>query len=151
MMKMTGALHQGRHLQSIQNTTSFYSGECMNDSNGKKEDNCELTGQELTLSSLSLDTASTMATTADCGQTQQYYPSYYIQVIEEPVEFYDSKDLARKVVDSTNSCSGSSSEAYEKTTTKHGDKMFYKFHKRLGRCPEQVLRYANCCGPDLIY
>ena len=117
----------------------FCSGECRNDSESKKEDACDLTEQELTLSSLSLDTTSTIATTADHGQS---YPSCYIQVIEEPVGFYDSKELARKAVDSTSNCIGSSSEAYEKTTTKHGDKTFYKFHKRLSRCPEQILRYV---------
>ena len=127
----------------------FCSEECTNDSEDKKEDTCDLTGQELTLSNLSLDTTSTMATTVDHGHTQ-YYPSCYIQVIEEPVEFYDSKELARKAVDSTSNCSGSSAEAYEKTTTKHGDKTFYKFHKRLSRCPEQILRYVSC-GANLIY
>ena len=111
---------------------------CVNDSEGKKEGSCNLFGQELTLSSLSLDTSDTIATgIADNQMQMSCIPSYYIQVIEEPIEFCDHKELARKVIDSV---SGSSSETYEKTTAKHGDKTFYKFHKRLGRCPEQVLR-----------
>ena len=104
----------------------------VDDSEGKQEGSCILTGQGLTLSSLSLDSSVTIA---DNQLQAGCIPSYYIQVIEEPTEFYDQS--ARKAVDSV---SGSSSEAYEKTITKHGDKTFYKFHKRLSRCPEQVLR-----------
>ena len=109
---------------------------------GKKEGRCDSTGPELTLSSLSLDTSDSMATTIGHNQIQTgCTPPYYIQVIEEPVDFHDSKEFSRKAVDSVNN---SSSEAYEKTTTKHGDKMFYKFHKRLSRCPQQVLRCVGC-------
>lgn len=31
-------------------------------------------------------------------------------------------------------------EKYEKTITKSGDKVFYKFMKRIGVCQEQILR-----------
>ena len=110
------------------------------DSEDKKEGSCDLT---LTLSSLSLDTSDSMTTTIGHKQ-MDHIPPYYIQVIEEPVEFHDSKEFSRKVVDSVSDYSSSSSEAYEKTATKHGDKIFYKFHKRLSRCPEQVLRCVGC-------
>ncbi|XP_036877425.1 programmed cell death protein 2-like isoform X2 [Manis javanica] len=33
-------------------------------------------------------------------------------------------------------------EKYEKTITKSGDKVFYKFMKRIGVCQEQILRYS---------
>ncbi|XP_065897913.1 programmed cell death protein 2-like [Dysidea avara] len=70
-------------------------------------------------------------------------PSHYIHVIEEPDDqlgAHNDKELARRV-DGAIGNSDSSSEAYEKTSTKHGDKTFYKFHKRIARCPEQILRY----------
>ena len=121
----------------------FYSEEQSNVIGHKNEDASNLTGQELMLSSLSLDGTGSMATTVIDHSQTPCFPSWYIQVIEEPLEFHDSKELVRKAVDSVNNCS-SSSEVYEKTTTKHGDKTFYKFHKRLSRCPEQVLRYVNC-------
>ena len=114
-------------------------------SDGKKEGSCDLTGQELTLSSLSLDTSDNIATGNGHDQIQTgCIPPYYIRVIEEPAEFHDSKEFARKAVGSVDNCGSSSSEAYEKTTAKHGDRIFYKFHKRLSRCPEQVLRCVGC-------
>lgn len=98
---------------------------------------------KLTLSSLSLNTANNQSS-IDYDQTHiPWIPSHYIQVIEEPMGYHDSKELPKKTVDSVSSCGSFSSEAYEKTTTKHGDKMFYKFHKRLSRCPEQILRCVS--------
>ena len=83
-------------------------------------------------------------------------PSHYIHVIEEPDDqlgAHNDKELARRV-DGAIGNSDSSSEAYEKTSTKHGDKTFYKFHKRIARCPEQILRYHFCrdvvCLPLLL-
>lgn len=131
----------------MQYESLFYSGKQLEDTSdsGSKRDTYDLTEQELTLSSLSLDNTSTMASVVERDQTEPpCFPSYYIQVIEEPVEFHDSKELAKKAGDSIINCGSSSSETYEKTITKHGDKIFYKFHKRLSRCPEQVLRYASC-------
>ncbi|XP_076988318.1 programmed cell death protein 2-like [Tamandua tetradactyla] len=40
------------------------------------------------------------------------------------------------------SLSSDSDEKYEKTVIKSGDKMFYKFMKRIAACPEQILRYS---------
>lgn len=128
---------------------SYYSEDKLKFFDNNEEGSCDSTGQELTLSSLSLDTSDSMAIGHNQIQTG-CIPPYYIQVIEEPAELHDSKEFLRKAIDSVNN---SSSEAYEKTTTKHGDKIFYKFHKRLSRCPQQVLRCVGCslCGTDLIY
>ncbi|XP_037372402.1 programmed cell death protein 2-like [Talpa occidentalis] len=40
------------------------------------------------------------------------------------------------------SFSSDGSEKYEKTIIKNGDKMFYKFMKRIAACQEQILRYS---------
>ncbi|XP_075392941.1 programmed cell death protein 2-like isoform X1 [Tenrec ecaudatus] len=40
------------------------------------------------------------------------------------------------------SSSSDCDEKYEKTVIKSGDKMFYKFMKRIAACPEQILRYT---------
>ncbi|XP_019278933.2 programmed cell death protein 2-like isoform X2 [Panthera pardus] len=37
---------------------------------------------------------------------------------------------------------GDGDEKYEKTTIKSGDKIFYKFMKRIAACQEQILRYS---------
>lgn len=129
-------------------TIHFYSEEqlkLVEDGGNKKEDSRDLEGQEeLTLSSLSLDMTNSKGDVVDHDQIQTaYIPSYYIQVIEEPMEYDDGKELARKATDIADNSGGGSSEAYEKTTAKHGDKAFYKFHKKLSRCPEQVLRYVK--------
>lgn len=126
------------------------------DIENEKEDKCDSTEQEvLTLSNLSLDTTpNSTATAVNHHQTQMAcIQSQYVQVIEEPTECHGSEELATKVVGLVVSNSGSaSSEAYEKSTAKHGDKTFYKFHKRLSRCPEQVLRcVVALSGTDLIY
>jgi len=83
--------------------------------------------------------------------SSSYIPSYYIRVIEEPndqlmTHDHIDKELARRV-DGAMGNSDSSSEVYEKTLAKHGDKTFYKFHKRIARCPEQILRYQFACLP----
>eukprot|EP01135_Chromosphaera_perkinsii_P002460 Nk52_evm66s223 gene=Nk52_evmTU66s223 len=41
-------------------------------------------------------------------------------------------------------------EGYEKTDVKHGDRAFYKYHKRLQRAPEQILRYQLGGKPLLM-
>ena len=152
-MKMTGVLHLGKCITQVYNIlslelngyNSFLHSEDkfkFIDNDDKKEGVCDSIGQELTLSGLSLDTSDGMATTIGHNQIQMgYSPPYYIQVIEEPAEFHDSEEFSSKAIDSVNN---SSSEAYEKTSTKHGDKIFYKFHKRLSRCPQQVLRCVGC-------
>jgi len=136
---MTGDLHQGWFSAKYIISFFFHSKEEVkhfSDSDSKKEERCDLT-----LSSLSLD----MPSAVNYDQTKiPCIPSHYVQVIEEPMEYHDCKELAKKIVSSVSNCGSSSVEAYEKTITKHGDKMFYKFHKRLGRCPEQVLRYVKC-------
>lgn len=33
-------------------------------------------------------------------------------------------------------------ESYEKTIVKHGDKIFYKFRKKIDNCPQQIIRYV---------
>ncbi|XP_022092764.1 programmed cell death protein 2-like isoform X1 [Acanthaster planci] len=38
-------------------------------------------------------------------------------------------------------------ESYEKTTAKHGDKVFLSFAKKLQLCPEQCIRYSWCGSP----
>ena len=78
--------------------------------------------------------------------TSSFIPSHYIQVIEEPdghkLVPHSDEELAGRVY-SAMGHGDTSSELYEKTLTKHGDKTFYKFHKRISRCPEQVLRSVD--------
>ena len=144
-MKMTGALHRGWYFTKIQFLHFFYSEEQLThvDDGDVKKDCCDTTGQEeVTLSSLSLDTDNSMVA---YDQTQAaFIPSHYIRVIEEPMEWHSDKKLGRKSVGPITNCASTSTEAYEKATAKHGDKTFYKFHKRLSRCPEQVLRCVSC-------
>ena len=81
------------------------------------------------------------AAKAEQLSTSSSIPSYYIHVIEEPNEqlLAHDKELARRV-DGAMGNSDHSSEVYEKTLAKHRDKAFYKFHKRIARCTEQILR-----------
>ncbi|XP_078066655.1 programmed cell death protein 2-like [Mustelus asterias] len=41
-------------------------------------------------------------------------------------------------------------EAYEKGKTRHGDRIFAKFMKRISNCPEQILRYCWSGSPLLL-
>jgi len=81
------------------------------------------------------------AAKAEQLSTSSSIPSYYIRAIEEPDEqlLAHDKELARRA-DGAMGNSDHSSEIYEKTLAKHRDKTFYKFHKRIARCPEQILR-----------
>ena len=42
-------------------------------------------------------------------------------------------------------------ESYEKATPKHGDIGFLKFHKKVTKCPYQVLRYVRSCTCKCMY
>ncbi|XP_049643406.1 programmed cell death protein 2-like [Suncus etruscus] len=99
---------------------------------------------------------------ASCGEQvssslvrTQFLP-YYICVVDEG-DYRDSVSLdhaqsllqeyqRREGVDMeellSQSFSSKDNEKYEKTTVKNGDKIFYKFMKRISACPEQILRYS---------
>uniref|UniRef100_A0A8D1R4J6 Programmed cell death 2 like n=1 Tax=Sus scrofa TaxID=9823 RepID=A0A8D1R4J6_PIG len=85
----------------------------------------------------------------------QFLP-YYICVVDEDdyrdvVSLDHAQSLLREYqqregVDMqqllSQSLSSDSDEKYEKTVIKSGDKMFYKFMKRIAACQEQILRYS---------
>ncbi|XP_004600770.2 programmed cell death protein 2-like [Sorex araneus] len=85
----------------------------------------------------------------------QFLP-YYICVVDED-DYRDSGALdhahsllreyqRREGIDMeellSQSFSSKDNEKYEKTTIKSGDKIFYKFMKRISVCQEQILRYS---------
>ncbi|XP_008572924.1 PREDICTED: programmed cell death protein 2-like [Galeopterus variegatus] len=85
----------------------------------------------------------------------QFLP-YYISVVEED-DYRDFVSLdhahsllrdyqQREGIDMeqllSQSLSSDGDEKYEKTITKSGDQMFYKFMKRIAACQEQILRYS---------
>ncbi|KAM8775476.1 programmed cell death protein 2-like [Rhynchonycteris naso] len=85
----------------------------------------------------------------------QFQP-YYICVVEED-EYRDvgSLDHAQSLLREYQQREGvdlelllsqslpiDGNEKYEKTTIKNGDKVFYKFMKRIAACQEQILRYS---------
>ncbi|XP_010987426.1 programmed cell death protein 2-like [Camelus dromedarius] len=84
------------------------------------------------------------------------FPPYYICVVDED-DYRDSFSLdhahsllrdyqQREGIDMKQllspSLSGDGDEKYEKTVIKSGDKVFYKFMKRIAVCQEQILRYS---------
>ncbi|XP_013772344.1 programmed cell death protein 2-like [Limulus polyphemus] len=90
------------------------------------------------------------------------FEPYYIYVIEEPSESGMSRELYQKhkkyqqeenVFYSIHKKSAvekkTTSEGYEKSQVKHGDRVFYKFMNRIARCPEQIIRY--CWEGDPLY
>ncbi len=111
----------------------------------------------LTITDTGASTASQETPTHHTTYSAPFYPPAYLSVIEEPSELSLGKDIhhahillkkyqaenglelceGKKVL-----CKGKASgeEGYEKAAAKHGDKAFQKFHKRLGKCPQQLIR-----------
>lgn len=113
----------------------------------------------LAITGTGASTASEETPTHHTTYSAPFYPPAYLSVIEEPSELSLGKDIhhARillKKYQSENdlelceankvsvSCRGKASggEGYEKAAAKHGDRAFQKFHKRLGKCPQQLIR-----------
>lgn len=85
------------------------------------------------------------------------FRSYYISVVEEErrftgdsttdshikelLESYESNDgtVSKSPSKGQGNCSYAQ-EIYEKASISHGDQTFYKFHKRLQYCPQQLVR-----------
>uniref|UniRef100_A0A131Y5N9 Putative programmed cell death protein n=1 Tax=Ixodes ricinus TaxID=34613 RepID=A0A131Y5N9_IXORI len=87
------------------------------------------------------------------------FRSYYVGVIEEDrdsegdfaadshveklLQNYELEDgSASKKISKGQGSSSYAQETYEKASISHGDQTFYKFHKRLQRCPEQLIRFC---------
>ncbi|XP_064480765.1 programmed cell death protein 2-like [Ornithodoros turicata] len=87
------------------------------------------------------------------------FRSYYIEVVEEPGSDQSELDSHVHSLLQQYQCTEgsvftkSSNEAaekrvnyaeehYEKTNIRHGDEVFYKFHKRLRRHPDQLIRFC---------
>uniref|UniRef100_A0A0B6ZVD7 Programmed cell death protein 2 C-terminal domain-containing protein n=1 Tax=Arion vulgaris TaxID=1028688 RepID=A0A0B6ZVD7_9EUPU len=104
-------------------------------------------------------------TNTDC--TIVFEP-YYLSVVDEPSdqsESYDhvndlirnyerseGKQLNQLICERSTSSKGREgpSELYEKSELKHGDRIFYKFLKRLQKCPQQCVRYERGGSPLLV-
>ncbi|XP_059139950.1 programmed cell death protein 2-like isoform X2 [Physella acuta] len=101
------------------------------------------------------------------GKKPVVFKAYYLNVIDEPrntsfndehvenlirtYEKNEGKPLGSLLSDKPNTGKGKvSTESYEKTELKHGDKIFHKFLKRLQRCPEQIIRYEREGEPLFI-
>ncbi|TEA42655.1 hypothetical protein DBR06_SOUSAS1610157 [Sousa chinensis] len=85
----------------------------------------------------------------------QFLPYYICVVDEDDYRDYVSLDHAQSLLREyqqregidmeqllSQSLSSDGDEKYEKTIIKSGDKMFYKFMKRIAACQEQILRYS---------
>ncbi|XP_011370138.1 programmed cell death protein 2-like isoform X1 [Pteropus vampyrus] len=129
-----------------------------NDSNSAKDLDCTAQLQDLCLQEAVLAAALTVPPgeeTALPSVVPQFLP-YYICVVDEDdyrdvVSLDHAHNLLREYqqregIDMeqliSQSLPGDGNEKYEKTTIKSGDKMFYKFKKRIAACQEQILRYS---------
>uniref|UniRef100_A0ABI7XLU7 Programmed cell death protein 2 C-terminal domain-containing protein n=1 Tax=Felis catus TaxID=9685 RepID=A0ABI7XLU7_FELCA len=97
----------------------------------------------------------------------QFLPYYMCVVDEDDYRDFVSLDHAHSLLRDyqqkegmdmeqllSQSLPGDGDEKYEKTTIKSGDKIFYKFMKRIAACQEQILRYSWSGEPlffDLPY
>ncbi|XP_060506931.1 programmed cell death protein 2-like isoform X3 [Panthera onca] len=85
----------------------------------------------------------------------QFLPYYMCVVDEDDYRDFVSLDHAHSLLRDyqqkegmdmeqllSQSLPGDGDEKYEKTTIKSGDKIFYKFMKRIAACQEQILRYS---------
>ncbi|XP_058565229.1 programmed cell death protein 2-like isoform X1 [Neofelis nebulosa] len=85
----------------------------------------------------------------------QFLPYYMCVVDEDDYRDFVSLDHAHSLLRDyqqkegmdmeqllSQSLPGDGDEKYEKTTIKTGDKIFYKFMKRIAACQEQILRYS---------
>ncbi|CAN7998920.1 unnamed protein product [Ixodes hexagonus] len=87
------------------------------------------------------------------------FRSYYVSVVEEDrisqedstadshikelLQNYELDDgCASKTISRGQGSSSYAQENYEKASISHGDQTFYKFHKRLQCCPEQLIRFC---------
>ncbi|KAG8524347.1 Programmed cell death protein 2-like [Galemys pyrenaicus] len=95
------------------------------------------------------------ANTALSSVVPRFLPYYICVVDEDDYGDFGSLDHAHSLLQDyqqregidmeqllSQSFSSDGSEKYEKTIIKSGDKMFYKFMKRIAACQEQILRYS---------
>ncbi|XP_035695876.1 programmed cell death protein 2-like isoform X1 [Branchiostoma floridae] len=107
------------------------------------------------------------ADTEEPSQGEIVFEAYYISVFEEPTNLMvDCDDHVKRLMtdyqqkegvnlsameDSVTSAGKKGGgESYEKSTARHGDKIFQKFAKRVSLCPEQILRYNRNGKPLYI-
>ncbi|XP_015455717.1 programmed cell death protein 2-like isoform X2 [Pteropus alecto] len=129
-----------------------------NDSNSAKDLDCTAQLQDLCLQETVLAAALTVPPGEEMALPSvvpQFLP-YYICVVDEDdyrdvVSLDHAHNLLREYqqregIDMeqliSQSLPGDGNEKYEKTTIKSGDKIFYKFKKRIAACQEQILRYS---------
>ncbi|XP_066291394.1 programmed cell death protein 2-like isoform X2 [Branchiostoma lanceolatum] len=125
----------------------------------------DLPKDDITTSSLSKLLSLNVDTELSEGEI--VFEAYYISVFEEPtgsmvdcgdhvrrlMTDYQQKegvDLAAMEDSVTSAGKKSGGESYEKSTARHGDKIFQKFAKRVSLCPEQILRYSRKGNPLYI-
>lgn len=85
------------------------------------------------------------------------FQSYFISVVDESdcdgsfdishaqellKEYQEREGVALEQLILASCTSEGSEEKYEKASTKHGDRTFLKFMKKISACPEQILRYS---------
>ncbi|XP_078691644.1 programmed cell death protein 2-like [Branchiostoma floridae x Branchiostoma belcheri] len=105
--------------------------------------------------------------TEEPSQEDTVFEAYYMSVFEEPTDSmvdygdhvhrlmtdYQQKegvDLAAMEGSGISTGKRGGGESYEKSTARHGDKVFQKFAKRVSLCPEQILRYSRGGKPLYI-
>ncbi|XP_042639216.1 programmed cell death protein 2-like [Orycteropus afer afer] len=144
-----------------------------NDSNSANYRDCSVQFQDLSLQDAFLGAAHAASPGEDTPlpMVPQFLP-YYISVMDEDdygdfVSLDHANSLLREYQQRegvemeqllSQSLSSDGDEKYEKTTIKSGDKMFYKFMKRIAVCQEQILRYSwngeplflSCPTPEVI-
>ncbi|KAM9607287.1 programmed cell death protein 2-like [Trichechus inunguis] len=145
-----------------------------NDANSAKHIDWSAQLQDLSLQDAVLDAAHPTPPGEELSlpEVPQFLP-YYISVVDEDdyrdfvnldhahglLREYQQRegiDMERLLSQSLSSDGGD--EKYEKTIIKSGDKMFYKFMKRIAACQEQILRYSwdgeplflSCLAPEVI-
>ncbi|CAG0913963.1 unnamed protein product [Notodromas monacha] len=82
---------------------------------------------------------------ASCGER---FVQRHLSVMEEPLAGPNEKVPSLSASASTDF--DKNDALYEKSAPAHGDKWFWKFSKRLARCPSQIIRY-NQGGGDVLW
>uniref|UniRef100_A0A8C8X348 Programmed cell death 2 like n=1 Tax=Panthera leo TaxID=9689 RepID=A0A8C8X348_PANLE len=122
-----------------------------NDPHSAKDTDCTAQLRDLHLQ----DTVLGAAPPVSPGLAPQFLPYYMCVVDEDDYRDFVSLDHAHCLLRDyqqkegmdmeqllSQSLPGDGDEKYEKTTIKSGDKIFYKFMKRIAACQEQILRYS---------
>ncbi|KAF0884563.1 PDD2L protein, partial [Crocuta crocuta] len=129
-----------------------------NDTHSARDTDCTAQLQELHLQDTAVGAAPPVSPGEEMAllsQAPQFLPYYMCVVDEDDYGDFVSLDHARSLLREyqqkegmdmeqllSQSLPGDGDEKYEKATIKSGDKIFYKFMKRIAACQEQILRYS---------